>query len=79
MRGVDEITILNRWGVIIYQATGPKAQEGWNGRDSRSNRVVDRGDYFYIITIHENITTIEGDQNINSVKKHTKTGVVTVL
>jgi gliding motility-associated-like protein len=78
-KNVNEITILNRWGAIIHQATGENAKKGWDGRDSRTNRMVDRGDYFYIITIYENITVTGGDQNINSVKKHTKTGVVTVL
>jgi hypothetical protein len=72
MEGVNEITILNRWGAVIYQATGPKAQEGWDGRDSRSNRIVDKGDYFYIITI------CYTDKD-NEITKHSKTGVVTVL
>jgi len=67
MKGVDEITILNRWGVVIFQSTN---KEGWDGRNSRTNRMVERGDYFYIITIYEN--------NDNTIK-HTKTGVVTVF
>jgi hypothetical protein len=67
MKEVDEITILNRWGVTIYES---KNKQGWDGRDSKSKRMVDPGDYFYIITIYE---------NNDSTKKHTKTGVVTVL
>jgi gliding motility-associated-like protein len=70
MRNVDEITILNRWGVVLYEATGQKAREGWDGRNMKTNRVVDKGDYFYIITIY--------DPNDKTIKS-TKTGVVTVL
>ncbi|MCL2027354.1 MAG: gliding motility-associated C-terminal domain-containing protein, partial [Bacteroidales bacterium] len=70
MENVDEITILNRWGAIIYEAKGDRAKNGWNGRNPRTGRMVDKGDYFYIITIYD----IE-----NNNKPHTKTGVVTVL
>jgi hypothetical protein len=70
MPNVDEITILNRWGGVIYEAKGPDAKKGWNGRHQQTNRLVDRGDYFYIVTIYEN-----NDKN----KPNTKTGVVTVL
>jgi gliding motility-associated-like protein len=70
MQNVDEITILNRWGAVIFEATGAKARAGWDGRNPKTGRMVDRGDYFFIITIYEN--------NDNT-KKHTKTGVVTVL
>jgi hypothetical protein len=70
MEGVDEITILNRWGIVIYEAIGERAKQGWDGRDQRTNRIVDRGDYFYIITIYDN--------NDNT-KRSTKTGVVTVF
>ena len=76
MEGVDEITILNRWGGIIYEAKttpnrqGKTGKDGWDGRDQKTNRMVDRGDYFYIISICN-------DDNCNT--KSTKTGVVTVL
>jgi gliding motility-associated-like protein len=68
MEGVNEITILNRWGVVLYQAFGAEAKRGWDGRNGATNRMVDRGDYYYIISIV--------DENIN---KHTKTGIVTVF
>ncbi|MDR0438430.1 MAG: gliding motility-associated C-terminal domain-containing protein [Bacteroidales bacterium] len=76
MVGVDEITILNRWGGIVYEAKrtpnrqGKTGQDGWDGRDQRTNRMVDGGDYFYIISICN-------DDNCNT--KSTKTGVVSVF
>ena len=82
MPGVDEITILNRWGVVIFHAEGARAREGWDGRDSRTNRMVDRGDYFFIITIHRENVTISNDSSYigeNRRQTHSKTGVVTVL
>jgi gliding motility-associated-like protein len=69
MPGMDELTILNRMGTIIYHAEGEKAREGWNGRNT-NGRMVNRGDYFYIITVN--------DPN-DKTKKHTKTGVITVF
>lgn len=77
MRGesVCEITILNRWGVVIYHAVGDRAREGWDGRESRTNRMVDRGDYFFIITITDCISGNCRNEN----NHHIKTGVVTVL
>jgi hypothetical protein len=72
MKGVDEITILNRWGMVIFES---KTKQGWNGRDSKTNRMVDKGDYFYIITIYEK----NGNNTDNNNTKHTKTGVVTVF
>ena len=81
MPGVDRITILNRWGVVIYHATHPptpgtrSARDGWDGREARTNRMVDRGDYFFIIEIHRPNVTNPNEPPY----KHTKTGVVTVL
>jgi gliding motility-associated-like protein len=70
MKNVDEITIFNRWGVVIFEAKGPEAQKGWDGRYPKTGRMVDKGDYFYIITIYE---------HNDKTKKSTKTGVVTVI
>ncbi|MDR2907792.1 MAG: gliding motility-associated C-terminal domain-containing protein [Bacteroidales bacterium] len=64
MKDVDEITIMNRWGVVVYES---KERRGWDGRNTQSNRLVDRGDYFYILTVV-----------INNIR-YTKTGVVTVF
>jgi len=81
MPGVDRLTILNRWGVVIYHATHPpipgtrSARDGWDGRESRTNRLVDRGDYFFIIEIHRENVTNPSEPPYT----HTKTGVVTVL
>ena len=75
MPGVDRLTILNRWGVVIFHAEGAAARRGWDGRDSRTNRLVDRGDYFFIIEIHRPSVTNLGQPSYT----HSKTGVVTVL
>jgi len=75
MAGVDRLTILNRWGVVIFHAEGAAARNGWDGRDSRTNRMVDRGDYFFIIEIHRPNVTNSNQPPYT----HSKTGVVTVL
>ncbi len=67
MPTVDELKILNRWGVVVYESTDKK---GWNGTDRTNNRFVEAGDYFYILKMRS-----KSDKNKLSIK----TGVVTVF
>jgi gliding motility-associated-like protein len=43
----DQVSILNRWGNIIYESYGDSFAP-WDGTDVRGNEVID-GSYFYII------------------------------
>jgi gliding motility-associated-like protein len=67
MKGVDELTIINRWGMVLFQSAN---KEGWDGRESKTKRMVEPGDYFYILKVYE---------YDNNKKPHTKTGVITVF
>ena len=42
------IEIFNRWGSLVWSATGDKAAKGWNGRTSNGNELP-IGTYYYIV------------------------------
>lgn len=50
--GCYTITILNRWGNVIYQ--GAKTHSFWDGASQNGERVSE-GVYFYIIEVEENL------------------------
>jgi len=47
----NKVTIVDRWGSVVYSASGyDNEQKAWRGRNTQGN-VVPSGTYFYTITI----------------------------
>jgi gliding motility-associated-like protein len=42
------IEIFNRWGSLIWSATGDKAAKGWDGKSNSGNQMP-IGTYYYVI------------------------------
>jgi gliding motility-associated-like protein len=51
------IEIFNRWGALVWSATGEKAAKGWNGKTNNGNELP-IGTYYYVIKY--NINTTDG-------------------
>ncbi len=56
-----EITILNRWGDVVYHITNFSNEQAWNGNWQNNNTQVPDGTYFYILRY----TTPEGEELMN--------------
>jgi len=52
-----EIEIFNRWGALVWSASGDNAIKGWNGRTNKGNELP-IGTYYYVIKY--NINTSDG-------------------
>ncbi len=46
-----EIKIYNRWGSLVWSASGTKAAEGWDGKTSGGNDLP-VGTYYYVVTFN---------------------------
>ncbi|MCD4773890.1 MAG: gliding motility-associated C-terminal domain-containing protein [Bacteroidales bacterium] len=63
------MSILNRWGVVVYQTTDPQIK--WDGKNHKSNQNCSQGVYFYVCDVFE-IT-------LNGLQKRTLKGSITIF
>jgi gliding motility-associated-like protein len=52
-----EIEVFNRWGALVWSASGAEAARGWDGKTS-NGKVLPIGTYYYVIKY--NINTTDG-------------------
>lgn len=43
----NSVSIYNRWGVVVYQATG--YDQNWDGTNATDNKPLDEGTYVYVL------------------------------
>lgn len=54
----NEITIYNRWGNLVFEASG--YQNNWNGTEMKSGRPLPDGTYYYVLKIASTDQTLKG-------------------
>jgi len=56
-----ELKVYNRWGNLVFETTDPDIN--WNGNDSKSNKPLYTGVYYYICEVY--YQSLEGLQKLS--------------